>query len=133
MASPDQNRADGNSTDQVGTEPFYSLARSAGGFVFISALGPVNEQMEIVGDTIEEQTRACMETMGRILENEGVTFDDLVCVDVFLTDLEERDAFNAVYASFLGKRKPARRLYGAGSLFKGIKVEVTGIAYRESE
>ncbi len=121
------------SDGKTGPEPFYSLARAAGGFVFISALGPVNEQMEVVGTTMEEQTRACMETLGRVLESQGVTFDDLVCVDVFLTDLEERDAFNAVYASFLGKRKPARRLYGAGSLFKGIKVEVTGIAYREPE
>ena len=119
--------------DQTGTEPFYSLARSAAGFVFISALGPVNEKMEVVGTTMEEQARACMETMGRVLESEGATFDDLICVDVFLTDLEERDAFNAVYASFLGKRKPARRLYGAGSLFKGIKVEVTGIAYRQPD
>lgn len=121
------------SDDKTGPEPFYSLARSAAGFVFVSALGPVNEQMEVVGATMEEQARACMETLGRVLDSQGVTFDDLVCVDVFLTDLEERDAFNAVYASFLGKRKPARRLYGAGSLFKGIKVEVTGIAYREPE
>lgn len=110
-------------------EPFYSLARSAGDFVFLSALGPVNERMEVVGSTIEEQARACMEAMQRALASEGATIDDLVCVDVFLTDLEERDRFNAVYAEFLGARKPARRLYGAGSLFKGIKVEVTGVAY----
>lgn len=112
-------------------EPFYSLARAAGGFVFLSAFGPVNERMEVVGDTIEEQTRACMEVMGRALASEGATFDDLVCVEIFLTDLEDRDGFNAVYAEYLGERKPARRLYGAGSLFKGIKVEVTGIAYRQ--
>jgi len=116
-----------------GPEPFYSLARSAGGFVFLSALGPVNERMEVVGNSIEEQARACMEAMGRALASQGASFDDLVCVDVFLTDLEERDRFNVVYAEFLGERKPARRLYGAGSLFKGIKVEVTGIAYRQPE
>ncbi|MFC1525426.1 RidA family protein [Candidatus Latescibacterota bacterium] len=113
-----------------GPEPFYSLARSAGDFVFLSAFGPVNEKMEVVGTTIEEQTAACMEAVGRALASEGVGYDDLVCVDVFLTDLEERNAFNAVYAGYFGERKPARRLYGAGSLFKGIKVEVTGIAHR---
>ena len=114
-------------------EPFYSLARSAGDFVFLSAFGPVNERMEVVGATIEEQTRACMEAMGRALASEGATFADLVCVDVFLTDLEERDRFNAVYAEFLGPRKPARRLYGAGTLFKGIKVEVAGVAYKRGD
>ena len=112
-----------------GPEPFYSLARSAGGFVFTSAFGSVDENMQVVGATIEEQTRTCMEVMGRALASEGASFDDLVCVDVFLKDLDDRDGFNAVYASFLGERKPARRLYGAGDLLKGLLVEVTGIAY----
>ena len=113
-------------------EPFYSLARAAGDFVFLSAFGPVDENMQVVGTTIEEQTRACMEAVGRALASEGAAFDDLVCVEVFLTDLEERDGFNAVYAEYFPGPgpKPARRLYGAGSLFKGIKVEVTGIAHR---
>lgn len=115
---------------QRSPEPFYSLARSAEGFIFLSAFGPVDEQMQIVGTTIEEQTHACMQAMGRALASEGADFDDLLCVEVFLTDLEERDGFNTVYASYLGPRKPARRLYGAGSLFKGIKVEVTGIAHK---
>ena len=115
--------------DTHSPEPFYSLARSAGGFVFLSAFGPVDERMQVVGTTIEEQTRACMEAVGRALASQGATFDDLVCVDVFLTDLDDRDGFNAVYATYFGDRKPARRLYGAGELFKGIRVEVTGIAH----
>ena len=119
--------------DNHSPEPFYSLARSAQGFIFLSAFGPVDEQMQIVGTTIEDQTRACMEAMGRALASEGAGFDDLLCVEVFLTDLEERDSFNAIYASYFGERKPARRLYGAGSLFKGIKVEVTGIAFKADQ
>ena len=103
--------------DTHSPEPFYSLARSAGGFVFLSAFGPVDERMQVVGTTIEEQTRACMEAVGRALASQGATFDDLVCVDVFLTDLDDRDGFNAVYATYFGDRKPARR------------VEVTGIAH----
>jgi len=113
-----------------GPEPFYSLARTAGDLVFLSAFGPVDQHMQVVGTSIEEQTAACMEAMGRALAAAGAGFDDLVCVDVFLTDLTDRDGFNTTYARYFRRRDrmPARRLYGAGSLFKGIRVEVTGIA-----
>ena len=112
-------------------EPFYSLARRAGDLLFLSAFGPVDQNMKVVGTTIEEQTRACMQAMGAALAEAGTGFDDLVCVDVFLTDLQDRDSFNAEYAQFFENRgkMPARRLYGAGDLFKGILVEVTGVAF----
>jgi len=112
-------------------EPFYSLARRAGDLLFLSAFGPVDQNMEVVGATIQEQTRACMQAMGAALAEGGASFDDLVCVEVFLTDLQDRDGFNAEYAKFFENRSrmPARRLYGAGDLFKGIRVEVTGVAY----
>jgi enamine deaminase RidA (YjgF/YER057c/UK114 family) len=116
----------------VGPEPYYSLFRCAGDLVFLSAFGPVDASMQVVGQTIEEQTTACMEAMGRALAAAGASLDDLVCVDVFLADLADRDGFNAAYARHFGRRDrmPARRLYGAGALFKGIKVEVAGIAAR---
>ncbi|MEW6753000.1 MAG: RidA family protein [Candidatus Latescibacterota bacterium] len=112
-------------------EPFYSLARRAGDFVFLSAFGPVDDRMEVVGTTIEEQTAACMEAVGRALRQEGADFGHLVCVDVFLRDLADRSAFNEVYARYFPNRHqmPARRLYGAGDLFKGIRLEVAGTAY----
>lgn len=112
-------------------EPYYSLARRAGDFVFLSAFGPVDARMEVVGTTIEEQTAACMEAVGRALRNEGADYGHLVCVDVFLKDLDDRNRFNEVYARYFTDRRrmPARRLYGAGDLFKGILVEVAGTAY----
>jgi 2-iminobutanoate/2-iminopropanoate deaminase len=112
-------------------EPFYSLARRAGNLLFLSAFGPVDENMEVIGSTIEEQTIACMEAMGSVLAGEKAGFDDLVCVDVFLRDLRDRNGFNTAYARFFKNRSrmPARRLYGAGDLFKGILVEVAGVAF----
>lgn len=119
-------------TGAVGPEPYYSLFRCAGDLVFLSAFGPVDASMHVVGNTVEEQTTACMEAMGRALAAAGCCLDDLVCVDVFLTDLADRDTFNAAYVRCFARRDrlPARRLYGAGSLFKGIRVEVAGIAQR---
>ena len=112
-------------------EPFYSLARRAGDTLYLSAFGPVDKHLNVIGSTIETQTQACMQAIGAALTQAGASFDDLVCVDVFLKNLQDRDGFNREYAKFFANRAqmPARRLYGAGDLFKGILVEITGIAY----
>ena len=62
---------------QAGPEPFYSLARRAGDLLFLSAFGPVDQNMEVVGETIEEQTRACMQAIPTIAALDILGFEDL--------------------------------------------------------
>ena len=112
------------------TEPFYSLTRRAGDLVFISGHGPVDAALNVVGTTIEEQTQHTMEAIGHCLGSEGLDFADLVRVNVFLLNMEDRDGFNtAYYKFFAGGPVPTRRLVGAGDMFKGILVEIDGIAF----
>ena len=59
----------------------------------------------------------------------GATFDDVVRVNVFLLNMADRDGFNATYLRYFNGRMPTRRLIGAGDLYKGILVEIDGIAY----
>ena len=55
----------------------------------------------------------------------------MVRVNVFLLNMEDRDGFSdAYYKFFTGRSMPTRRLVGAGDMFKGILVEIDGIAYR---
>ena len=113
------------------TEPFYSLTRRAGDLVFLSGHGPVDQDLNVVGTTIEEQTNHTMEAIGRALASEALDFADLVRVNVFLLNMEDRDGFNSAYYKFFaGGPVPTRRLVGAGDMFKGILVEIDGIAYR---
>ena len=116
-------------SETVSSEPWYSLTRRAGDILFLSGFGPVDGNLDVVGETIQEQTVHTMEAMGRALAEEGIGFADLVRVNVFLLNMEDRDGFNEAYYSFFSGPMPTRRLVGAGDLFKGILVEIDGYAY----
>jgi 2-iminobutanoate/2-iminopropanoate deaminase len=116
-------------SERDGPEPFYSTARRAGDLLFLSGFGPVDGALNVVGTTIEEQTTFTMDAIRAVLEREGATFDDVVRVNVFLLDMDDRDGFNATYMRYFGRRMPTRRLVGAGDMYKGILVEIDCIAY----
>jgi 2-iminobutanoate/2-iminopropanoate deaminase len=114
-------------------EPFYSMTRRAGSFLYLSGFGPVDADLNVVGSDIAEQARYTMDRMQEALAGAEATWADVVRVNVFLADLADRDEFNAAYARYFDGPKPTRRLIGAGSLYKGILVEIDCIAYLEEE
>ena len=64
------------------------------------------------------------------LQGEGATMAQLVRVNVFLLDMEDRDGFNSTYMEFFdGAPMPTRRLVGAGDMYKKILVEIDGVAW----
>ena len=114
----------------IAKEPFYNTTRRAGDTLYLSGFGPVDEGLNVVGRDIIEQTRHTMQLMVQAMKKEGATTADLVRVNVFLLDMADRDGFNEAYMEFFyGPPMPTRRLIGAGDLFKGILVEIDGIAW----
>jgi 2-iminobutanoate/2-iminopropanoate deaminase len=83
------------------------------------------------GSTPEAEARLVMESVKRTLEAAGMSFDDLVQVEVFCSDLGTYDAFNGVYRSYFHEKFPARAFVGAGSLLFGARYEVMGIAIKK--
>jgi 2-iminobutanoate/2-iminopropanoate deaminase len=77
----------------------------------------------IVGDTIEEQTRATLSNCRRQLETAGCTFDDVFKVNAYMTDLNDWDRFNAVYMEILPEPRPARTTIGA-KLLRTFLIEI---------
>jgi 2-iminobutanoate/2-iminopropanoate deaminase len=110
-------------TEPVG--PYSPGIISEGRFLFVSGQGALQDG-EIISGSIEEETRLTLENVGRILEQAGASFDDVVRVGIFLADLEEFDAMNAVYESFFAVPRPARTTVGAALM--GIKVEIDCVA-----
>ncbi|SVD91423.1 uncharacterized protein METZ01_LOCUS444277, partial [marine metagenome] len=111
-------------------EPFYSLTRRAGNMLYLSGFGPVDDEMNVVGTDIGEQTRFTMRAMTRALAGEGATTAELVRVNVFLLNMDDRDGFNEAYMEFFsGAPMPTRRLVGAGDMYKQILVEIDGLAW----
>jgi 2-iminobutanoate/2-iminopropanoate deaminase len=106
----------------------YSQAVISGGFVFISGQIPINPQSsKIVEAEIEAQTVQVMENLKNILETIDLTLDDVVKTSVFLSDLNDFQAFNMVYGRYFDKNPPARTTAQAG-LMTGVLVEVDAIA-----
>lgn len=106
----------------------YSQAIELNGTLFVSGQLPVNPADGSVPEGIEAQTRQSLQNIGAILEEAGLSFNDVVKTTVLLEDIADFGAMNAVYAEFFPKTKPARVCYQVVALPKGVKVEIDAIA-----
>jgi len=107
----------------------YSQAIQAAGFVFVSGqlgLGP--DHSEITG-SIEEQTEQVFANLKAILEVAGTGLERLVKTTVFLADLNDFVAMNAVYSRHVGESPPARSTVEVAALPSGARVEIEAIAH----
>ena len=103
----------------------YSQAIKTEGLVFVSgqvSLRP--DHGEIVGSTIQEQTEQIMKNLGTILDEAGSGLDRLVKTTVFLTNLDDFQGMNEVYARHVGETPPARATIEVGRLPAGALVEI---------
>ncbi|MDQ3951796.1 MAG: RidA family protein, partial [Actinomycetota bacterium] len=107
----------------------YSQAVVSNGFVFCSGQVPLDPQTgELIGGSIADQTRRCLENLSAVLRAAGATLDDVVKVTAFLIDMNDFPEFNEAYGEFFGDEPPARATVAVAGLPKGAEVEVECIA-----
>ena len=107
----------------------YSQAIKANGFVFVSGqLGLAPSHTEMVGDTIEEQTRQVLDNLEAILTEAGSSLDKIVKTTVFLASLDDFQGMNSVYAERVGDTPPARSTIEVAGLPSGALVEIEAVA-----
>lgn len=109
----------------------YSQGWRAGDFVFVTGTGPIDPASgTIVGDTIEQQTEQTIDNIAAILEADGVTLDDVVKVNVHLSDTSLFSRYNAVYAKCFSRPYPVRTTVGSNlGHAPGMLIEIDCIAY----
>ena len=109
----------------------YSQAIKAGKFIFCSGqigLDPKNNN--IVKGGINQETRQALKNLSMILKAHGVSFKDVIRVDIFLTDINDFHKVNEIYASyFIVDPKPVRQTAAVAALPKRAKIEISCIAY----
>ena len=106
----------------------YSPAVRAGDFVYVSGQVPRDPRTgELLGATIEEQSRATLANLRRVLEAAGATLADVVSVTVYVADENDWGAFNAVYKTVFEAPYPSRAVIGAS--LRGIRVEISAVAF----
>jgi 2-iminobutanoate/2-iminopropanoate deaminase len=107
----------------------YSQAIKAGNLVFVAGqVGITPDNPVPVGDTIQEQTEQTLLNLRAILEAAGSGMDRLVKTTVFLTNLDDFQGMNEVYARHVGDQPPARSTFEVSKLPPGLLVEIEAIA-----
>jgi 2-iminobutanoate/2-iminopropanoate deaminase len=118
-------------SDQVGRLPAFSHATRAGGFIHVSGtLGTKPGTFTLVEGGMAEQTRQTLENIRAILRAAGADLQDVVKVQVFVTDMARFPDMNQVYREFFPSEPPARITVGCSALALGGLVEIDCVAYR---
>ncbi len=107
----------------------YSHAAAGSNLVFLSGQTPIDgETNKLVEGSVAAQTQQCFANLFSVLEAAGLKETDVVKVQVYLTDMADFQAMNAVYAEQFSEPYPARTTIGVASLPLGAKVEIEMIA-----
>lgn len=108
----------------------YSQAIQTGAFLFVSGQIPLDPKTgELVHRTdISGQTRQVLDNIKAILAASGLELANVVKSTIFLTDLNDFAAVNAVYAEYFANDPPARATIQVSALPKGANVEIEVIA-----
>lgn len=106
----------------------YSQAIRHGDLVFLSGQIPLDPQtMDIVDGGFEARARQVFDNLRAVAEAAGGSLDQVVKLTIFLTDLDNFAAVNAVMEDYFNKPYPARAAIGVASLPKGADVEADAI------
>ncbi|HSM04382.1 MAG TPA: Rid family detoxifying hydrolase [Longimicrobiales bacterium] len=132
MADPSAHRpvhAEGL-PDPVGP---YSPGMVFDRLVLVSGQGATDPATgRLAGHDVESQTRQVFRNIEAILRAAGSDLSRVLRCGVFLTDLRDFEAMNAVYAEVFGDHRPARTTVQVASLpDKGLRVEIDAIAWRD--
>ena len=119
----------------------YPHARRVGTLLFLSGVGPrergskkipgaeTNDAGEIVSYDIEIQCRSVFQNVRHIIEEAGSSWDKIVDVTVFLTNMKDDFvAYNRIYAEYFEDNQPCRTTVEVGSLPTPIAIELKVIA-----
>ncbi len=116
---------------ELGKLKAFSHATKAGGFIFVAGtLGTKKGSFELVDGGAKEQTRQTLENIRAILRGAGADLEDVVKVNVFITDMAKFGEMNDAYLEFFPSDPPARITVGCSALALGAIVEIDCVAYK---
>ena len=107
----------------------YSQAVRAAGLVFVSGTGPHDPATgKIVGDTIQEQTRQCLENVSAILKAADTSLERVVSATVILLEETDFAGMNEEWIKWFPVNPPARQGAKLPVRIAGLKVSIAAIA-----
>jgi len=108
----------------------YSQAVKVGNVVYLSGQIPlVPETMEIIDGDFSAQVRLVFDNLSAVAEAAGGGLQDIVKLNIFLTDLSHFATVNEIMAEYFEQPYPARAAIGVASLPKAVSVEMDGVMH----
>ncbi len=109
----------------------YSPYTRAGGWLHTSGQLPLlDSDTKKCPEGVTAQTLLVLQKVESLLEQEGLTKNDIIKTTAFITDINYWAEVNAVYSSFFGNHKPARSIIPVSKLHYGCLIELEAIAYK---
>jgi len=105
----------------------FSGAVLAGNTLYISGTLGLDADGEVPA-AVDVEARNVLNNIRGQLQDAGMTMDDLVLVQVYCSDVAFYDTFNEVYRTYFSAEFPARAFLGSGTLLRGARFEIMGIA-----
>lgn len=109
----------------------YSQAIQVGNLVYTSGQIPIDPATgAFVEGGIKEQTRQSLLNVSAVLQEAGLTMDNVIKTTVFMADMADFAEMNAAYAEFFAEPYPARSAVAVKTLPKGALVEIEVVAWK---
>ena len=87
-----------------------------------------NPETGVTPDGIKEQTRQTLLNLQRVLEAGGSSLANVIKVNIFLVDVNDRPALNEVYTEFFPSNPPGRTCFGGAQFDGNVLVEIECVA-----
>jgi 2-iminobutanoate/2-iminopropanoate deaminase len=106
-----------------------SGAQETNGLVFVSGQIHMTDG-KLVGETIEEKLEITIRNVEKVLVEAGLTLENVIKIEIFLTDITELPALNKAYPQYWQHPFPARTAIGVAALPLGASLEMAAVASR---
>jgi 2-iminobutanoate/2-iminopropanoate deaminase len=103
----------------------FSPAILAGGTLYVSGQIGMDLQTGKIPEQFEAEVKLCLENIGILLKAGGMKYEDVVAVQVYLTDMDQFQRMNSVYTTIFKEPRPARTTVGISKLAGGAHIEIT--------
>lgn len=131
-ANPEPSRRIGTHADDApkAIGPYSQAATVRGlGALYLSGQTPIDPTTgNLIDGDAAEQTRQVFVNLAAVLAAEGLTFDDVIKVNVYLISMDDFSAMNTIYATVFNQPYPARTTVAVAALPLGARVEIEVVA-----
>ena len=108
----------------------YAQAVQYGNTIFFSGQIGIDRTGEFVSEDVVEQTKQAMKNIGFLLEEEGLSYENIIKTSIFLIDMNDFPKVNDAYASYFQDQFPARETVEVSRLPKDAKVEISVVVWK---